>query len=109
MAKRDAATAASGQQQAGGPPPAPTPGPGGGGVRLHVVEAGNPRGRPIVFLHGTSQCWLTWSRQLRSDLADAYRLVAIDLRGHGLSEKPREGYEDSRLWADDVNAAIQTL
>jgi pimeloyl-ACP methyl ester carboxylesterase len=33
----------------------------------------------------------------------------MDLRGHGLSDKPREGYTDSRLWADDVNAAIEAL
>jgi len=82
---------------------------GGGGVRLHLVEAGNSRGRPIFFIHGTSQCWLTWSRQLSSNLADDYRLVAMDLRGHGRSDKPGEGYADSRLWADDVNAAIQAL
>lgn len=82
---------------------------GGAGIQLHVVETGNPRGRPILFLHGTSQCWLTWSRQLNSDLADHYRLVAMDLRGHGLSERPREGYADSRLWADDVNAVIRGL
>ena len=82
---------------------------GGGGLKLHVVEVGNSRGRPILFIHGFSQCWLAWSRQLSSDLADDYRLVAIDMRGHGLSDKPREGYTDSRLWADDVNAVIQTL
>ena len=82
---------------------------GGGGIRLHLVETGNPKGRPIVFIHGASQCWLTWSRQLSSDLADSYRLVAMDMRGHGLSDKPREGYGDSRLWADDVKATIQTL
>jgi pimeloyl-ACP methyl ester carboxylesterase len=29
---------------------------GGGGVRLHVVETGNPQGSPIVFLHGGSHC-----------------------------------------------------
>jgi pimeloyl-ACP methyl ester carboxylesterase len=33
----------------------------------------------------------------------------MDLRGHGLSDRPPEGYTDSRLWADDVNAAIQAL
>jgi non-heme chloroperoxidase len=82
---------------------------GGGGVQLHVVEAGNPRGRPILFLHGASQCWLTWSRQLNSDLADDHRLVAMDLRGHGLSDKPTDGYGDSSLWADDVDAAIRDL
>jgi non-heme chloroperoxidase len=46
---------------------------------------------------------------MNSDLAEDYRLVAMDLRGHGLSDKPREGYNDSKLWADDVNAAIQAL
>ena len=44
-----------------------------------------------------------------SDLADDYRLVAMDMRGHGLSDKPREGYSDSRLWAEDVNAVIADL
>jgi non-heme chloroperoxidase len=82
---------------------------GGGGARLHVVESGNPAGRPIVFIHGFSQCWLAWSRQMSSDLADDYRLVAMDLRGHGLSDKPRDGYADSKLWAEDVNAVIQSL
>jgi non-heme chloroperoxidase len=82
---------------------------GGGGIQLHLAETGNSRGRPILFIHGFSQCWLTWSRQLKSDLADDYRLVSMDMRGHGLSDKPREGYTDSRLWADDVNAAIQAL
>jgi pimeloyl-ACP methyl ester carboxylesterase len=82
---------------------------GGGGIQLHLVETGNPSGRPILFIHGFSQCWLTWSRQLNSELAEHYRLVAMDLRGHGLSDKPSDGYTDSKLWAEDVNAAIRLL
>jgi pimeloyl-ACP methyl ester carboxylesterase len=82
---------------------------GGGGTRLHVVETGNPKGRPILFLHGFSQCHLTWRRQLSSSLADDFRLLAMDLRGHGLSEKPRDGYSDSRLWAEDIHATIEAL
>ena len=82
---------------------------GGGGTRLHVVETGDPRGPSILFLHGCSQSWLTWDRQLRSELANRYRLVAMDLRGHGSSERPRDGYDDSRLWAADVDAAIREL
>lgn len=82
---------------------------GGGGVQLNVVETGNPRGRPILFIHGLSQCWLQWSRQMQSSLAEDHRLVALDMRGHGLSDKPRDGYDDSRQWADDVNAVIQAL
>ena len=82
---------------------------GGGGIQLHLVETGKPGGRPVLFIHGFSQCSLAWDAQLRSDLADDYRLVAIDLRGHGLSEKPRDNYADSRLWADDIHAAIHSL
>lgn len=82
---------------------------GGNGVGLNVVETGDPAGQPILFIHGFSQSWRAWSRQLRSGLAERHRLVAMDIRGHGLSEKPCDGYSDSRLWADDVAAVIQTL
>lgn len=82
---------------------------GGGGCLLHLIEAGDPNGQPILFLHGFSQSSLSWRRQLESDLADRYRLVALDLRGHGLSDKPQDAYADSRLWADDVAAAIREL
>jgi non-heme chloroperoxidase len=73
------------------------------------VETGNPRGRPILFIHGASQCWLQWNRQTDSSLAEDHRLVALDMRGHGLSDKPRDGYDDSKHWADDVDAVIQGL
>ena len=82
---------------------------GGGGVQLHVVETGNERGRPILFLHGVSQCCLQWNLQLNSTLAKPHRLVAMDMRGHGFSDKPHDAYGDSKLWADDVNAVIQEL
>jgi pimeloyl-ACP methyl ester carboxylesterase len=52
---------------------------------------------------------MSWRRQLESDLTDRFRLVAMDLRGHGQSEKPRDAYGDSRLWADDVQAVIRGL
>src|SRR5687767_8542453 len=80
---------------------------GGGGAQLHVVETGNAQGRPLLFIHGFSQCWLAWSRQMNSTLAEDYRIVAMDMRGHGLSDKPSDGYDDSKLWADDVNAVIK--
>src|SRR5688500_18085615 len=82
---------------------------GGGGVPLHVVETGAPAGRSILFIHGFSQCCLAWSRQLHSELAADRHLIAMDLRGHGLSGKPRDAYAESKLWADDVNAVIQAL
>jgi len=82
---------------------------GGAGIQLHLVETGNSVGQPFIFIHGFSQCSLAWTRQVNSELAQNYRLVAMDMRGHGLSEKPREGYADSQLWADDVRAVIKTL
>ena len=84
---------------------------GGGGLRLHVREWGVPAGRPILFLHGLSQSHLCWDRQVESPLADEFRLVACDLRGHGMSEAPLEPehYADGRLWADDVAAIIEAL
>jgi len=44
-----------------------------------------------------------------SDLSRDFRLIAMDLRGHGLSEKPPEVYGDMRLWAEDVHAVLHTL
>ena len=82
---------------------------GGGGIRLHVEETGTPEGQAILFIHGFSQSRLAWSKQLDSDLGDEFRLVAMDIRGHGLSQKPRDAYGDSQLWADDINAVIETL
>lgn len=82
---------------------------GGGGVGLHVVETGKSTGRPILFIHGFSQCWLAFGRQLDSELAAHHRLLAMDMRGHGLSDKPRDGYAESKAWADDVDAVIRAL
>ncbi len=64
---------------------------GGGGVRLHVREWGNASGPSILFVHGWSQNHLCWSKQYQSELATSYRLVALDLRGHGMSEAPLGG------------------
>ena len=82
---------------------------GDGGTKLHVQDAGKRAGKPILFIHGFSQCSLAWSKQLNSDLADSFRLVAMDIRGHGLSDKPRGAYGESRAWANDVAAVIEQL
>jgi len=85
--------------------------PGGEGLRLHVREWGSPNAPPILFIHGWSQNHLCWTRQYESALADEFRLVAYDLRGHGMSEAPLEPdhYTDGRRWADDVAAIVAAL
>ena len=84
---------------------------GGGGLRLHVREWGPVDGPPILFIHGWSQNHLCWASQYESALAGEFRLVACDLRGHGMSEAPLEPghYTDGQLWADDVAAIIREL
>jgi len=84
---------------------------GGGGLRLHVREWGKADGPPILFMHGFSQSHLCWAKQYQSVLAEEFRLVAYDLRGHGMSEAPLEPvhYTDGQLWADDLAAIIAQL
>jgi pimeloyl-ACP methyl ester carboxylesterase len=84
---------------------------GGGGLQLHVREWGKADGPPILFIHGWSQNHLCWDKQYESTLRDEFRLVAYDLRGHGMSEAPLgpEHYTDGKLWADDVAAIIDQL
>jgi len=84
---------------------------GGDGLRLHVREWGRTDGPPILLIHGWSQNHLCWAKQYQSTLAEEFRLVAYDLRGHGMSEAPLEPehYTDGQLWADDVAAIIQQL
>lgn len=78
------------------------------GVRLAIQEWGNPLGPEILLIHGLAQCHLSFVRQTSSALAHDHRIVAFDLRGHGLSAKPLEPefYQDGRRWADDVQAVI---
>ncbi|WP_224333729.1 alpha/beta fold hydrolase [Haloprofundus halobius] len=82
---------------------------GGDDVALHVVETGNADGRPIFFVHGYSQSHRSWTRQYDSRLAERFRLVSMDNRGHGQSGKPEEGYDRSDLWAEDVRAVLDAL
>ena len=84
---------------------------GGGGLRLHVREWGKADGPPILFSHGWSQNHLCWVKQYESALADEFRLVAYDLRGHGMSEAPLEPehYTAGELWADDLAAILDQL
>jgi pimeloyl-ACP methyl ester carboxylesterase len=81
----------------------------GDATKLHVVEAGDPAGRPILFLHGWSQSHAAWQRQLLGPALRHFRLVACDLRGHGDSDKPAAGYDDGARWAADVAAIVAAL
>ena len=104
---------------------APAPGDGAGGVgiedrvehgyaenetdgaKVHYAALGE--GSPIVVLHGFPDYWYTWRYQMAA-LSERYRVVAPDLRGYNLSDKP-EGVEsyDMRLLVGDVRAVIHSV
>ncbi len=78
------------------------------GTRLAVYEWGNGAGPAVLLVHGFAQCHLCFGPQYRSALADRFRLVAYDMRGHGESDQPRDAaaYQGSRVWADDLAAVM---
>ena len=78
------------------------------GVRLHYVERG--RGPLVVLLHGFPQYWGAWRAQIAALAAAGFRVVAPDLRGYNLSDRPASlaAYTQERLvW--DVAMLIERL
>ena len=84
---------------------------GGANLKLHVRDFGPEGAPPLLLIHGWSQHHLCWLKQFESPLAEEFRLIAMDLRGHGQSEAPPgpEAYTTGSLWADDIAAVISSL
>jgi 4,5:9,10-diseco-3-hydroxy-5,9,17-trioxoandrosta-1(10),2-diene-4-oate hydrolase len=59
------------------------------GLRLRVLECGDPSGPPVLLLHGWCCSAFTFRRNLRALAERGCRVVVADLKGHGLSDKPR--------------------
>ena len=70
-----------------------------GDVRLHAVIGGE--GPPLLLIHGWPQTWYAW-RMLMPALGRDFEVIAVDQRGIGLSDKPREGYDIGTLGNDLV-------
>ena len=71
-----------------------------------VTQPGNHAGggKPLVLVHGFSQTAEQFKFQIEG-LADRYRVITLDLRGHGESEKPNFGLKMHRL-AEDLREAL---
>jgi pimeloyl-ACP methyl ester carboxylesterase len=79
-----------------------------GDVRLHYVEAGT--GPLVVLLHGFPDFWYSWRNQIPRLAAAGFRVVAVDLRGFNLSDKPPGiGSYRSDLLTRDVGLLIEAL
>ncbi|MES2818367.1 MAG: alpha/beta hydrolase [Pseudomonadota bacterium] len=67
------------------------------GCQLHYEEFG--QGAPVLLLHGLGSSTLDWEYQTQV-LAARYRVIALDLRGHGRSDKPVEAYSMAGFASD---------
>ena len=77
-------------------------------VRLHWVEQG--AGPLVVLLHGFPEFWWGWHRQIPALTEAGFRVVAPDLRGYNLSEKPKgAGSYRVSILVEDVVSLIHHL
>lgn len=72
----------------------------GNGVNLHVVTAG--KGQPVILLHGFPENWRSWRRQIAPLVGAGFSILAPDLRGYNLSDRPasQRAYRLNHLVAD---------
>ena len=74
------------------------------GIKINYYEAG--QGPPVLLLHGFGGCAYTW-RYLIPPLAVAHRVLTLELKGYGLSDKPRDGHYAVADQADIVAEFIR--
>ena len=74
------------------------------GVRLRVVDAGEPGAPVVVLAHGFPELSFSWRHQIPALAAAGYRVIAPDQRGYGGSSRPEavEAYDIAELTADLV-------
>jgi pimeloyl-ACP methyl ester carboxylesterase len=76
-------------------------------VRLFYTDCGPREADTIVFVHGWTCDSHDWSSQLAA-LGEDFRVIAPDLRGHGRSDVPRDGYHP-RSFAQDIWILLDRL
>ncbi|MDH6114038.1 pimeloyl-ACP methyl ester carboxylesterase [Kitasatospora sp. MAP12-15] len=79
------------------------------GSRLHAAEYGVEGAPLVVLVHGWTCSVAFWAPVLHQ-LADSFRVVAYDQRGHGRSDSPatKRGYSTTAL-ADDLEAVVRAV
>jgi pimeloyl-ACP methyl ester carboxylesterase len=58
------------------------------GIKIRVVERGDPASPPVVLVHGWGCSAYTFHRNMPALVEAGFRAIAVDLKGHGLSDKP---------------------
>jgi N-formylmaleamate deformylase len=77
------------------------------GLRLHHLEYGDDGARPVVIIPGITSPAATWEF-ISTDLGRSYHVITLDLRGRGLSAKPKDGFTLTD-YAGDTVAVIEQL
>ena len=72
------------------------------GVALHVVTWDSGDGVPFLLVHGLASNCRTWEGVAARLTALGHPVAAVDLRGHGQSDKPDDGYDFATMSADLV-------
>jgi pimeloyl-ACP methyl ester carboxylesterase len=79
------------------------------GVKIRYLIEGNKDGEPVVLIHGlAANVEIQWTT-IRAELGKDYRIIALDLRGHGLSGKPHESGKYGPELAEDVIRLLDHL
>ncbi|HEY0006232.1 MAG TPA: alpha/beta hydrolase [Pyrinomonadaceae bacterium] len=61
------------------------------GTRVHYQDAGPENGPAVLLIHGFCASTLVWSEVFLPLAAHGFRVIAVDLLGHGFSDKPQDG------------------
>lgn len=77
------------------------------GMTLQYVVQGDPKGPVVVLLHGAGDSWHSWDLVL-PHLSKPFRVYAVTLRGHGLSDQPAAGYARADF-AADITSLLRIL
>ncbi|PZE86998.1 alpha/beta fold hydrolase [Curtobacterium sp. MCBD17_032] len=78
------------------------------GAEIYYKDWGNPDAQPIVFHHGWPLSSDDWDAQMLYFLAEGFRVIASDRRGHGRSSQIGTGH-DMDHYASDVSAVVEHL
>ena len=78
------------------------------GVRVHYRDQGNPKGPVLVLVHGFSASLHTWEPWVQR-LGDQYRIITLDLPGHGLTRAPATYVSSTEKQVDVVAQTTDRL
>ncbi len=77
------------------------------GIRHHYLEWGEPSNPPVLMLHATGLCAWPW-KPIARGLAERYRVLAFDQRGHGDTDRSDKGYRFEYA-GEDVAAIVEAM